>query len=430
MIGSKMHPVRFQVAPPNRARGLLLALLLLSLLSALPAFAENEGTDTPAETNNAPQAGNVEENTRQTRLANRRAASAAKASKRASVETPSAPRKKVPIELEALKDDPNDVKLDWQSKLGASLANLGIAGFWNGVGVTGPVAQLVATILMPIFVLLGLSMVLRKLGSSKVLRKPVKYVEEHHTIMMEEGATGNTMSAPQTTSSPNTRSGPATKSPQTTTAPRNSERVEPSLQTSSRQAAAPNSILAATTAARSSQPLSNQFVNTNFMPSNSQQVPQTTSPAERAQLASASAGAAAKAAMNGKPHDDYGTVPPNFNVAGFIRKTRIYFIRIQIAWDKSDIQNISEITTPDICEEFRRQIVARGPTENITDVLAFDAEVLGVKAVGQKFVVTVKMSGVIRESEDNKQQAFEEIWQMSRAITGKENWLLADIKQY
>jgi predicted lipid-binding transport protein (Tim44 family) len=37
---------------------------------------------------------------------------------------------------------------------------------------------------------------------------------------------------------------------------------------------------------------------------------------------------------------------------------------------------------------------------------------------------------VIRESEDNKQQAFEEIWQMSRAITGKENWLLADIKQY
>ncbi|MBI3231150.1 MAG: Tim44 domain-containing protein [Burkholderiales bacterium] len=421
MIRSHQHPVCIDIASPNLARALPLALLLCL---QLPAQAENEGQDAAPQAENAtasdkPRA-EIDEAARAARIASRRAAAAANKQQKKALEAEAAtptPSKKKTIELAALKDEPEPVKTDWQASLGTTLAGVGIAGFWTGIGVTAPIVQLLATLLSLLLLVVASNLAIKRLSQSKVGRKKVKYAEDHpnSTLMADDAPKSKLQVPPKQTEKPAARTEPSMQAP---TRPMN---------TSARNAA-PNTIA----------PVS-RFADTNFAPTTSQQMAArqqaldsaAVSPAERAQKAAAAANAAAKAALGGKiPQEDYGTIPANFNVAGFIRKTRLYFIRLQIAWDKSDIQNISEITTSEICEEFRRQVASRGPSDNVTEVLAFEADVLGVKAVGQKYVVTVKMTGIIKESENTVQEAFEEVWKLSRSMSGKENWLLADIKQY
>jgi predicted lipid-binding transport protein (Tim44 family) len=441
MIRSHKHPVCDALVSPRIAARLLQVLSLATLLFLqLPAQAENEGTDAaPQAEHNAsdtPARAEIDDAARQARIANRRAAS--KANKKPVETEAAAPANRKPIELAALRDDPAPVKTDWQASLGASLAGIGIAGFWIGMGVTNPIVQLSASVGLLILLIFGSKIAIDRLqrraparsgngndsgGSNNQNRnrnKKVKYAEDlPNSTMMSDDEPGSRPSAPRQTEKPVAKA----------------ERAEPSMQAPTRPMSAP--------AVRSSGgntiggPMS-RFADTNFAPTSSQQMAarqqalsgSAASPAERAAMAAASAGQAAKAAVNGAPLEDYGSIPANFNVPGFIRKTRLYFIRLQIAWDKSDLQNISEITTSEICEEFRRQVVARGPSDNVTEVLAFEADVLGVKAVGQKYVVTVKMTGIVKESENKVQEAFEEIWRLTRSMTGKENWLLADIKQY
>lgn len=399
MLGSR--PVNFVA---RTWTGLWLAVVLLG---PAPVWAEEEGETPAARTERA----RTEENSAQQRLASKRAAAAAaKANKKPAAESDEvAMRARQKVELEAFKDEPPAPKApDWEARLGGMLAAVGIGGLLAGLGVASPALQLVSSLLLLSVLMLATKLLLNHAHRLKPRGKPV-YVEEHHTMIMDdEGALEKQKTLQK---APNTRS------------MQTSARKEPSMQ-------AP----AASAGVRSS--TAQTAPNTSFTPGNSQQMAARAekavqSPAERAQAAAAAAGAAAKAAMGGGTDaEDYGTIPPNFNVAGFVRKARLYFIRLQIAWDKSDIQNISEITTPEICEEFRRQIIARGPSENCTDVVAFEAEVLGVKAVGSKFVVTVKLTGIIKESMENAQEAFEEVWRMTRSVAGKENWLLADIKQY
>lgn len=421
MIGSHKHPVGMASTPPFGAAALSLALLLLLLVWQAPAQAENEGIDTAPHVENTviekPVKAESDEAERQARIAARRAAN--KTSKPRPVEAEPTSSSRKPIELMALRDEPVPVKADWQASLGTTLAGLGIAGFWGGMGVTTPLGQLSVSLALLMFLIFGSKMLIDRFNSRSPTRskKNVKYVDDlPNSTMMNDDKPGSRQAAPKQTEKP---------VPKT-------ERAEPSLQTPTRTSTPP--------AVRSGNTVGgmSRFADTNFAPTSSQQMAARqqalsgagASPAERAAKAAAAASAAAKAAVNGAPQEDYGNIPANFNVAGFIRKTRLYFIRLQIAWDKSDLQNISEITTSDICEEFRRQVVARGPSDNVTEVLAFEADVLGVKAVGQKYIVTVKMTGIVKESENSMQEAFEEIWRLSRSMTGKENWLLADIKQY
>lgn len=132
------------------------------------------------------------------------------------------------------------------------------------------------------------------------------------------------------------------------------------------------------------------------------------------------------AAMSDVP--SYG-IPADFDVAGFVRNAKTQYIRLQAAWDRADINDIREFTTPEMFAELRMQLQERGDTVNNTDVVSLDAEVLGVETIGDEYLVSVKFQGFIRESEESAPEQFREIWNLSKPVNGQGGWVLAGLQQ-
>lgn len=124
----------------------------------------------------------------------------------------------------------------------------------------------------------------------------------------------------------------------------------------------------------------------------------------------------------------YG-IPAGFDTVGFVRNAKTYFIRLQAAWDKADINDIREFTTPEMFAELRLQIQERGTAVNQTDVVSLDAEVLGVETVGNDYLASVKFFGFIKEDPTASPAQFAEIWNLSKPAAGQGGWVLAGIQQ-
>lgn len=123
------------------------------------------------------------------------------------------------------------------------------------------------------------------------------------------------------------------------------------------------------------------------------------------------------------------TIPADFDVPAFLRHSKTYFIRLQAAWDKADINDIREFTTGEMYAEIKLQIQERGATANVTDVVSIDAEMLGVETVGNEYLASVKFSGMIKEAADAPAEAFKEVWNLSKPADGSGGWVLGGIQQ-
>jgi predicted lipid-binding transport protein (Tim44 family) len=122
-------------------------------------------------------------------------------------------------------------------------------------------------------------------------------------------------------------------------------------------------------------------------------------------------------------------VPVDFDVPEFLRTAKVYFIRLQAAWDKGDLTDIREFTTVEMFAEIRMQIDERGAEKNVTDVISVDAELLGIEHGVNDYVASIKMSGMIKESENGAVEPFAEIWNLSKPANGTTGWVLAGITQ-
>jgi predicted lipid-binding transport protein (Tim44 family) len=122
-------------------------------------------------------------------------------------------------------------------------------------------------------------------------------------------------------------------------------------------------------------------------------------------------------------------IPVDFEVNSFIRSAKSYFIRMQAAWDKADIDDIHEFTTPEMFAEMKLQITERGAAPNVTDVVSLDAELLGIETIGDEYFASVKFSGTIRENKNAELTTFSEVWNLTRPVSGKEGWVLAGVQQ-
>lgn len=136
--------------------------------------------------------------------------------------------------------------------------------------------------------------------------------------------------------------------------------------------------------------------------------------------------AASAAAVNDAPQ---GTIPADFDTAGFLRHAKTYFIRLQAAWDKGDVNDLREFTSPEMYAELKMQLQERGASANHTDVVTLDADMLGVETVGSDYLASVKFSGMIREADNVPAEPFTEIWNLSKPVTGAGGWVLAGIQQ-
>jgi predicted lipid-binding transport protein (Tim44 family) len=123
------------------------------------------------------------------------------------------------------------------------------------------------------------------------------------------------------------------------------------------------------------------------------------------------------------------SVPAGFDTEAFTRNAKVYFIRLQDAWDRGDVNDIREFTTPEMYAEIKLDVDARGGAPNRTDVVQLNADVLGVEDRDPEYLASVRFHGLIRESEGASAEPFVEIWNLSKQKTGNEGWLLAGIQQ-
>jgi predicted lipid-binding transport protein (Tim44 family) len=123
----------------------------------------------------------------------------------------------------------------------------------------------------------------------------------------------------------------------------------------------------------------------------------------------------------------YG-IPPDFDVPGFLRSAKTYFIRLQAAWDRADVNDIREFTSPEMFAELKMQLQERGATENVTDVVTLEAEMIGIENVGNDQMASVQFYGTMREAANSPALEFAEVWNLTRPLSGPGGWVLAGIQ--
>ncbi|MBA5637433.1 Tim44 domain-containing protein [Duganella sp. LX20W] len=134
------------------------------------------------------------------------------------------------------------------------------------------------------------------------------------------------------------------------------------------------------------------------------------------------------AAALAAPHTPWG-VPADFDTATFLRVAKGNFIRLQAAWDKGDVADIREFTTPEVFAELKMQITERGAQADFTDVVSIEAELLGIETSDQDYLASVKFTGMIRSAPGAAAEPFHEVWNLAKPVNGSMGWLLAGIQQ-
>jgi predicted lipid-binding transport protein (Tim44 family) len=122
-------------------------------------------------------------------------------------------------------------------------------------------------------------------------------------------------------------------------------------------------------------------------------------------------------------------VPPGFDVAGFLRAAKLNFVKLQIANDAGNLDELREVTTAEMYEELAKDVATRGASGQRTDVVALNADLLEVTAEGDKYWASVRFSGMIREAPGTAPGGFEEVWNLVKPADGSSGWLLAGIQQ-
>jgi predicted lipid-binding transport protein (Tim44 family) len=123
------------------------------------------------------------------------------------------------------------------------------------------------------------------------------------------------------------------------------------------------------------------------------------------------------------------TIPADFDVTSFLRHAKSNYIRLQAAWDRGDINDIREFTSPEMFAEMKLELQDRGTAKNETDVVTLDAELLGIETQAYDYVASVKFTGMVKEGNATNPEAFAEVWNLAKPVNGEGGWLLAGIQQ-
>jgi predicted lipid-binding transport protein (Tim44 family) len=128
------------------------------------------------------------------------------------------------------------------------------------------------------------------------------------------------------------------------------------------------------------------------------------------------------------PHTPWG-VPAGFDNDSFLRSAKSSFIRMQAAWDKGDVADLSQFTSPEVFAELKMQIQERGAQKDFTDVVSIDAQLLGIETSNTEYLASVQFNGMIKPAPDALPEPFAEVWNMTKPVNGSSGWVLAGIQQ-
>jgi predicted lipid-binding transport protein (Tim44 family) len=125
-------------------------------------------------------------------------------------------------------------------------------------------------------------------------------------------------------------------------------------------------------------------------------------------------------------------VPEGFDVEAFLQASKVNFIGLQSAWDRSDIPSLRAMMTDDMLAQIKAQLAEReqhsGSASNVTEVVMLEARLLGIEELDHAYVASVEFSGMIREDVSSGPNPFREVWNITRPKAGAGGWLVAGVQ--
>ena len=124
-----------------------------------------------------------------------------------------------------------------------------------------------------------------------------------------------------------------------------------------------------------------------------------------------------------------GNIPAGFDVEGFVRNAKVNFIRLQASNDAGNLDDIREFTSPEMFAEIKLGMGERDGTKQETDVAQLNGEVLDVAEEANRYIVSIRFTGLISEEKGATPTPFDEIWHMTKPTDNSRGWVLAGIQQ-
>ncbi len=124
---------------------------------------------------------------------------------------------------------------------------------------------------------------------------------------------------------------------------------------------------------------------------------------------------------------EFAQYPPGFVPENFLREAKVTFNRLQAAYDQKNLQDINDFTAPEVFAEIKMQLDERGDTQNKTEVITLEAELLNVSRQSNSLIASVHFTGSIKEN-DEAISPLDEIWHF-RQFDGNNKWVVGGIQQ-
>ncbi|HZY18448.1 MAG TPA: Tim44-like domain-containing protein [Ramlibacter sp.] len=122
-------------------------------------------------------------------------------------------------------------------------------------------------------------------------------------------------------------------------------------------------------------------------------------------------------------------IPADFDKAGFERNAKAQFVALQDANDARDLERLRGFLTPEMFELVRADLATRGDAPQKTEVFGLQAQVLEVAQEDDRYVVSVRFTGSVRDEQGAAPEDLDEIWHLTKSRNGFDGWVIAGIQQ-
>jgi predicted lipid-binding transport protein (Tim44 family) len=127
--------------------------------------------------------------------------------------------------------------------------------------------------------------------------------------------------------------------------------------------------------------------------------------------------------------NDTVAVPEDFDKKAFLSGAKIAFTTLQKAWDDRDLAEIRGLSTDKVFAEIQEQLRA-STSENHTDILKLDVELLEVREIGSELEAVVLFDAIMREDINSQAEQVREVWHFVKPkLSIQPKWLLDGIQQ-
>jgi predicted lipid-binding transport protein (Tim44 family) len=107
--------------------------------------------------------------------------------------------------------------------------------------------------------------------------------------------------------------------------------------------------------------------------------------------------------------------PPGFDADEFLKGAKTIYTRLQASWDKRDLDDIRQFTSPEVFAEIEHQ-AQEDPKPGQTELLLINPRVTEVREIDNQTVASVLYDVMIRENGNDTAKQIRELWHFSRDI--------------